>query len=102
VLGAAEDEEAMVVTASRGTSWVPPGPGRQPCRETRSPRRNNAAVVCEAPPRARRGGGRGSSGSHGELWSGPGTPPAQADHRVARRGVPGATKLRWSARRPPC
>ena len=24
---AAEDEEAMVVTASRGTSWVPPGPG---------------------------------------------------------------------------
>jgi hypothetical protein len=50
VPGEAEDEGAVVVTASLGTSRVPPGPGRPLCRETRSPRRNNAKVVGEAPP----------------------------------------------------
>jgi hypothetical protein len=53
VLGAAEDEEA-VARGSHGEPWngpgTSPGPGRPPCRETSSPRRNDAAVVGEAPP----------------------------------------------------
>jgi hypothetical protein len=53
VLGAAEDDEAVVVAASFGTGLVSPGPGRPPCRETRSPMRSDAAEVGEAPPVAK-------------------------------------------------
>jgi len=44
-LGAAEDEKAMVVTASLGTGRVPPGPGRTSCRETRSPEKSNGRRI---------------------------------------------------------
>ena len=50
MLGAAEDEGAVVVTASLERTGYPPGPGRPLCRGTSSPRRNGAAVVGEAPP----------------------------------------------------
>jgi len=94
VLGAAEDEEAVVVTASFGTGRVPPRPRPTAVSRDEQSQAQRCGCCRRGAPRARRGGGRGSSGSRGEPWDGPGTPPAQADHCVARRAVPGATVRR--------
>ena len=67
VLGAAEDEEAVVVTASLGTGRVPPRPRPTTVSLDEQSQAQRCGGSRRGAPRARCGGGRGGRGSHGEL-----------------------------------